>query len=468
MKIIPPKLRIEPKEPFKDALFDRKAFGESLTSLLRKVSENLVIVVNAPWGDGKTTFAEMWRADLKGQGLEVIYFDAYAADYFDDPFVSFSGEILALVKKRLAGNKGVPEREAFKKAAVETGKRITGLAVKIGLRAATMGILDSADIKALKEIGPDLASGVSEIGSNLVERRLDEYLAEKDSMKVFKDSLAKLAAVMREEQKFPLTIIVDELDRCRPDFALGLLERIKHLFDVDNVAFVLLVNRAQIESYIETVYGSKDARGYLLKFANLFVDLPNQSERGGPAYIMGRDNYSNILFRHYDLSAVQSSDYLRSSMSTLVDHFGLTLREIEKSFVILAVFYASLPKGQAPHPFITAMLAVLRVKQPSLYEKLRNSNITSDEFFTQTNLRRVSSRSNDFDADWSVGCLRCCFLTRDELEAVARTVETSGEDREDNQEFRRAATWFLKWRYEPQGLIRHLCAQMDRFSVNLE
>jgi len=62
---------------------------------------------------------------------------------------------------------------------------------------------------------------------------------------------------------------VDELDRCRPDFALGLLERIKHLFDVEGIAFVLLVNRSQIEGYIRTVYGNADAEAYLLKFGSL-------------------------------------------------------------------------------------------------------------------------------------------------------------------------------------------------------
>src|SRR5207302_4236140 len=101
MKMNPPKVIIDEKEPFKDALFGREEFAKSLTSLLRNVSENLVIFVNAPWGEGKTTFSQMWRAYLQQQKLEVIYFDAFAADYFDDPFVSFSGEILELVDKRL-------------------------------------------------------------------------------------------------------------------------------------------------------------------------------------------------------------------------------------------------------------------------------------------------------------------------------------------------------------------------------
>ena len=124
MKLNPPKVAVDEKEPFNGALFGRETFGKSLTNLLLNISDNLVVFVNAPWGAGKTTFAEMWRAYLKQQKHEVIYFDAYAADYFDDPFISFSGEILELVDKRLNEGKGLIERREFQKTAIELGKRL--------------------------------------------------------------------------------------------------------------------------------------------------------------------------------------------------------------------------------------------------------------------------------------------------------------------------------------------------------
>jgi len=117
----------------------------------------------------------------------------------------------------------------------------------------------------------------------VIEKKIEHYAEEKDALKSFKENLVKLAAKVRKKQKFPLTIIVDELDRCRPDFALGLLERIKRLFDVEDVAFVLLVNRTQIEGYIRTVYGNVDADAYLLKFGSLFVDLFDGRGRGRPS-----------------------------------------------------------------------------------------------------------------------------------------------------------------------------------------
>jgi hypothetical protein len=171
----------------------------------------------------------MWRGYLTQQKHEVIYFDAYAADYFDDPFVSFSGEILALVDKRLNEGKGLIERKEFQKTAIELGKRLAGLVTKVGIKAVTMGAVDASHLKEFKEIGTELASGVSKIGAEIIEKKIESYAVEKDSLVKFKKSLTKLAAKIREEQGFSLTIIIDELDRYRPDFALGFHRLLSHV-----------------------------------------------------------------------------------------------------------------------------------------------------------------------------------------------------------------------------------------------
>src|SRR5690242_375000 len=144
MRIQPPEVEVPDAEPFKNALFGRKTFGLELTSLLRNIEDSIVLFVNAPWGEGKTTFSRMWRAHLAAEKLHAIYYDAYASDYFEDPFVSFSGEILALVKRKLADVTGITESQiAFKKTAVEVGKKLAGVATKIALKAATMGAIEA-------------------------------------------------------------------------------------------------------------------------------------------------------------------------------------------------------------------------------------------------------------------------------------------------------------------------------------
>lgn len=456
MKLHPPAVIVDDKDPFKEALFGRKEFAESLTSLLRNVEDCVVVFVHAPWGEGKTTFAQMWRSFLRGQKLEVIYFDAYASDYFADPFVSFSGEILGLVDKRLTQVKGIaaPRRE-FKKTAIDVGKRLAGLGVKVAMKAATMGTVESAHLNELKEIGSELASGVSEIGAEFVEKRIEDYAKEKDALKTFKTNLAKLAKIFREEQGFPLTIVIDELDRCRPDFALGLLERIKHLFDVEGIAFVLFVNREQIESYVRTVYGeSVDARAYLLKFGNLFVDLP--SHQSAFRHEKGRQEFCRGLFAHYDFRAPNDeSDILGRSVKKLSDHFDLTLREIERVFVLLALYYGSLAPNHFSSGFHVALLAILKTKRPTLYQAMRGRSTDLTRFLTETRLDKLGKNSGDgLDQEWVMDMLSYSLLTDEEFEKVPT-----------ESRLRRLGGWLVRYNLDRQQVFPILCAALDRFSL---
>ncbi len=451
MKINPPKAIIDEKNPFGHALFGRKDFADSLNNLLLHVEESLVIFVNAPWGEGKTTFSEMWRAQLKQRNLETIYFDAYATDYFDDPFVSFSGEILELANKKLSDGKGLLERREFKETAVEVGKRLAGLAVKVGLRAASLGAVESAHVDELKEI----ATGVSEIGADVIEKKIENYGVEKDALKKFKESLEKLAAKVREEQKFPLTIIVDELDRCRPDFALGLLERIKHLFDVKGVAFVLLVNRSQIESYIQTVYGNADAEAYLLKFGNLFVDLPRQQSKFSFQYETGRKEYCNRLLSHYGLSSrVQDGHFLVTCAAIFANHFDLTLREIEKAFTVMSLYYGSLPNDQFANPVLVSLLSILKIKRPSLYQSLSKGNISRDVFFEKSSLNEIDLGSSDgFSLEWAKSMLDYCLIPDIEFKNLT-------------DDARNKLLQMRNWvGMDRQKAIPALCWRLDRFSL---
>ena len=84
-----------------------------------------------------------------------------------------------------------------------------------------------------------------------------------------------------------MVFFVDELDRCRPTYAVELLERIKHLFEVDNIVFVLALSTGQLESSIRSLYGDGlDAPGYLRRFIDLEYPLREPAA----------DVYSRTLF----------------------------------------------------------------------------------------------------------------------------------------------------------------------------
>jgi hypothetical protein len=454
MKIHPPELTIDPTNPFNDSLYNRRDFAGSLTRLITSVEDSLVIFINAPWGEGKTTFAKMWCADLLRQKYNPIYFDAYAADYYEDPFVCFSGEILRAVDKGAAKAK----RE-FKKTCVKVAKGAIGLGLKIGVRAATANLVSHTDLALLREKAPEIAGGIDKI----IERKLEDYGKEKEALVAFKESLKILAAEFRKSHGFPLTIIVDELDRCRPDFALSLLERIKHLFEVEGVVFVLLVNREQIEEYIRNLYGREvNAVAYLQKFADLFVDLPNQEARHH-AQLHHRE-YCNSLMRHYGICTPNfDPDRLAETLLPLVDHFRLTLRQIEKTFGIITPAYMAKQRSDVFLPQLIALLSVLKATHPRIYQKLSRGTLSLGEFFHETGLNQMSPPNREaINWDWFKSIIEACLMTETEY---AEAVKNKNPREVMDKDVATAETWLKNAGVRRRrDAVPQVCRHLDMFS----
>ena len=82
-----------------------------------------------------------------------------------------------------------------------------------------------------------------------------------------------MAAPVYEDSGHPLVFVIDELDRCRPTFAIELLERVKHVFDVPNLVFVFGINRRELCSARQSVDGHIDATVYLRRFFDMEFGL---------------------------------------------------------------------------------------------------------------------------------------------------------------------------------------------------
>ncbi|MCL5964227.1 MAG: KAP family NTPase [Deinococcus sp.] len=93
MKLIIPPVTVNPENPFQHDALNREEFGAALLNLVSNVDDNLVISLDAPWGEGKTTFVRMWQGLLTKSGIKSIYFDAFADDFIDDPFIAVTSEI---------------------------------------------------------------------------------------------------------------------------------------------------------------------------------------------------------------------------------------------------------------------------------------------------------------------------------------------------------------------------------------
>ena len=262
------KTRLQPIEvdvpecdPFQKDLLDRKNLATTLTQLVDAIEGPCVMAIDAPWGAGKTTFLKMWSQQLRNKGFPVVDFNAWETDHAEDPFVALVSEVQDRLKDF--------DDESLNKRIIETAeaaKHVALRAIPGIIRLVTAGVPDVA-LPIAKEAGKLLAS--------YAERRLDQYEKDQKSLDTFREKLHAMANALHQSKNHPLVILIDELDRCRPPYAIALLEIAKHLFGTDHVIFVLAVNRSQLAYSVCALYGSDfDAIGYLRRFFDIDFTLP--------------------------------------------------------------------------------------------------------------------------------------------------------------------------------------------------
>jgi len=368
MKLTVPPVVIEKGEGFsaeKD-IFARKQFAEHLTNLIRNTEDELVIALDAKWGAGKTTFVKMWQGMLTDLNISSIYFDAFENDFIEDPLLSLSGEMFSLIKDPSS-------RDIFKKKAISAIKVISRVGMRIGIKALTAGVLDET---IFDETG--IIKDTSTEASSLVDKYIGESLMslenDKTSLKSFKEAIR--CAVESFSGSEPLIFIVDELDRCKPTFALDIIERIKHVFSIPKVVFVLVMNRSQLEEIIRIRYGHNvEASQYLQKFIHLWVGLPRHTEgynSHGKTYL--RKCLEDMGFKH-----TASNDGVIRFYEELIDYYRLSFRDIERSLTNFALV-ENLTGGELifEYYYLLVFLSIIRTIRPDIYMKIKQGNIQYD------------------------------------------------------------------------------------------
>ena len=262
-------------------LWDRERLGNQLTNYVDRLNCGAVLALDARWGEGKTWFVRHWQKHLEDENHDVIYLDAFANDYLDDPFLVIASEIAAKLD-RTADKRLVYQ---FKKAAAVMQQGLLTLAPTLIASmiscAITGGIIpfikiDSEQIKDKIDDAIDkVTDNIGEKVTEAIQNKIDSYEEEKNSLLAFKNTLSELA----ESLEKPLVFIIDELDRCRPDFAIRLIERIKHFFDIPKIIFVLVMDKTQFSKVICHNYGYDEKLGeeYLDKFVDFMIPLPRIS-----------------------------------------------------------------------------------------------------------------------------------------------------------------------------------------------
>ena len=351
---------VDSENPWADDLLARKDIATRLTNLVAKQEPPLAISLHGQWGTGKTFMLRRWQKDLENEGFKAIYFNAWEDDFCNDPLLAILGQM----------------SETFKEGKLKT------LTEQV-IRTATALLKKNALSILENKIGITLETEQED--KNLLEEYADQR-ASKDNLK---DNLTNMAEEVLKETGHPLMFIIDELDRCRPTFAIELLERVKHIFEVPNLVFAFGINRDELCKSLSSIYGNINTDVYLRRFFDFEFNLPEADSQGFTDHLIDKFRLVEVFQSLSEATHIHvpMADYYshRQVIPKLWSVLGLSLRDIDYGVRLLALMVRNVRLGEFTHPFLLAVLIAVKFQKNEFYRGLIVGNFRTSEFMDYMN-----------------------------------------------------------------------------------
>jgi hypothetical protein len=314
-----------------------------------------VLSINGQWGSGKTTFIRMWQQYIENEGFITLYFNSWENDSSKEPLISLIGEIQEQIEKKFKDRSLSTILNTLKR----TSGKLLAKAIPTAIKIGTYGLLD---IKSDSNIEDSLADFLSKLPS--------DYIKYKGEREKFKSTLSKFVEKLINNQNLlpdkKIVFFIDELDRCRPSFAIELLENVKHFFNIEKYVFILAMDKDQLGYSLQTLYGNNmDTEGYLRRFIdfNYNISTPQLGD------------FFNLLNENLGLSGIFERKYLDSTrpqffMEMLKGYcigLNLSLRDIEQLFFQLKIIIPQINFEILYNLYTIPLLLVVRLKYPKTY-----------------------------------------------------------------------------------------------------
>jgi len=365
-------LAISKNDPFGDDPLGRKQLVTDLYDAVCRVDGPYVMALTAPWGEGKTTVVRMLEACINQHDeVSCVYFDAWATDYTKYPLAALSSQIFKSISVDRKESAIVPEH-------TEKAKEIL---MRLTVKAANWLCKSKAGVDMDFE-------GIYKWYCTIRENKRSE----RNHAALRIEELAQIESVMRDlelaiRDRLPqneqaaspqkkLVVLVDELDRCRPSYSVELLERIKHVFSLPDIVFVLAMDEKQLEASVLGVYGSEiDAEEYLRRFFDYRSALPRLSG--------GNEEFTKNLLRRAGEALIHDEDQediFIGAFTTYADLMGLSLRARANCISQFAVNAETLNGTASEYSYYLAgLILALHSANPDLYDKLARSEASWDD-----------------------------------------------------------------------------------------
>ena len=374
--------------------FGLESFADKLTTYLQVeskfVDESFVLSLNSEFGSGKSTFFEMWANKLKSAAntFEVVYINAWESDFQGDPLLAIVSYLLDILQP-------------------------------------------SKDIEPIKETAGKLCKYALSIGNDVVQRftgvdviKAGQYAESKDGIakpeighacfQLYQERhnlFEKLKTLLRDltrKSEYPILIIVDELDRSRPNYAIEFLETIKHFFDISGLIFVIGVDKNQLSSSAKAMFGQQLVFDeYYRKFAHRNVNLPVKSQPMTEHFCrkLVNEYLSEEAFgKKNRFSYAIHNSYRINNIVELCTAFSLNARQIHEFFRITAHVLSTTAKSDSQMLWGwhigTFFMTALSIKNHALYDQIGNREISLPEFTTSIKKLTLFNKKDDHNAFW--------------------------------------------------------------------
>lgn len=335
LRVRPRDFEASPEDPFADDVLERSRAVQAVCRIVSDIAAPAIVVVNGGWGTGKTAFARMCVAFFRSESFQqraglVVEFNAWTQSHTGRPL----RDLVSVLTQQIRGDEALGDmlQEALEAQAVKT---------------ATDGAIDPVLLSSLVA------------GSEATQF--------KDLLRAFVDSSGGR-----------VVIFIDELDRCRPDHALEVLETARNLLDVAGVVVVVTANLEALQHAVESLLGTGcDAETYLRRFIDLRIELPSPKGADLQRFYVRLLELTGLTERLTD-----TDRYTWHILRVLAAVHPRSLRDLEQAVYRAAVLLASIEPASGDSAAVASVreqtaltLLLLREADRAAYEDFVHGRI---------------------------------------------------------------------------------------------
>lgn len=251
-------------------ILNRDAFVEELIQLTENIANNkktTSFAIDGDWGCGKSFVLDMFEEKLAEIQSEetatdkyfIVRYNCWKYDYYEEPLIAIVAAILDVINEKTSV------------LTPEQSEKVKGILKAVG---ATLLSMANSAVKAATNI--DFGAAIDVVRSGLKAGKeqyekmqsYDIYFSFNQALQSLRDSISQIS------NEYTIVFLIDELDRCLPEYAIKVLERLHHLTENETgIISIMAIDKKQLKDSVRHIFGFNNPDDYLKKFIHFTVPL---------------------------------------------------------------------------------------------------------------------------------------------------------------------------------------------------